>query len=85
LRLLSVAVALTNGLKDSAAAITLGRTQHYSRSHSHSRSDSAQHYSRSDSANRATFVVDRDGTVKEIVTGNEAIDPKGAVAACPVR
>jgi thioredoxin-dependent peroxiredoxin len=36
-------------------------------------------------ANRATFVVDRDGTVKEIVTGNEAIDPKGAVAACPVR
>jgi peroxiredoxin Q/BCP len=36
-------------------------------------------------ANRATFVVDRDGTVKEIVTGNDAIDPKGAVAACPVR
>jgi peroxiredoxin Q/BCP len=35
-------------------------------------------------ANRATFVVDRDGTVKEIVTGNDAIDPKGAVAACPV-
>jgi peroxiredoxin Q/BCP len=36
-------------------------------------------------ANRATFVVDRDGKVKEIVTGNDAIDPKGAVAACPVQ
>lgn len=35
-------------------------------------------------ANRATFVVDRDGTVKEIVTGGDAIDPKGAIAACPV-
>jgi peroxiredoxin Q/BCP len=34
-------------------------------------------------ANRATFVVDRDGTVKEIVTGGDAIDPKGAIAACP--
>jgi peroxiredoxin Q/BCP len=33
-------------------------------------------------ANRATFVVDRDGTVKEIVTGSDAIDPKGAIAAC---
>lgn len=34
-------------------------------------------------ANRATFVLDRDGTVKEIVTGGDAIDPKGAIAACP--
>jgi peroxiredoxin len=33
---------------------------------------------------RATFVVDRDGTVKEIATGNNAIDPSGAIAACPV-
>ncbi len=33
-------------------------------------------------ANRATFVVGRDGIVKEIVTGSAAIDPKGAVAAC---
>jgi peroxiredoxin Q/BCP len=35
-------------------------------------------------ANRATFVVGRDGTVKEIVTGGEAINPSGAIAACPV-
>jgi peroxiredoxin Q/BCP len=35
-------------------------------------------------ANRATFVVERDGKVKEIVTGNAAIDPKGAIAACPL-
>lgn len=33
-------------------------------------------------ANRATFVVERDGTVKEIITGNEAIDPQGAISAC---
>lgn len=33
---------------------------------------------------RATFVVDRDGTVKEIATGNDAIDPSGAIAACPL-
>jgi len=33
-------------------------------------------------AHRATFVVERDGTVKEIVTGSDAIDPKGAIAAC---
>jgi peroxiredoxin Q/BCP len=33
-------------------------------------------------ANRATFVVDPDGTVKEIVTGNDAINPSGAIAAC---
>lgn len=35
-------------------------------------------------ANRATFVVGQDGLVKEIVTGNDAIDPQGAIAACPV-
>jgi peroxiredoxin Q/BCP len=34
-------------------------------------------------ANRATFVVDRDGTVKEIVTGGDAINPSSAIAACP--
>ena len=33
-------------------------------------------------ANRATFVVERDGKVKEIVKGNDAIDPRGAIAAC---
>jgi peroxiredoxin Q/BCP len=36
-------------------------------------------------ANRATFVVAQDGTIKEIVTGNAAIEPAGAIAACPVR
>jgi peroxiredoxin len=35
-------------------------------------------------ASRTTFVVDRDGTVKEIVSGNDAINPSGAIAACPV-
>ena len=35
-------------------------------------------------ANRATFVVEQDGTVKEIVTGGDAINPSGAIAACPV-
>jgi thioredoxin-dependent peroxiredoxin len=36
-------------------------------------------------ANRATFVVGQDGIVKEIITGKEAIDPGGAIAACPLR
>jgi len=35
-------------------------------------------------ANRATFVLEVDGKVKEIVTGNDAINPTGAIAACPV-
>ncbi|BDG05784.1 hypothetical protein AMOR_47800 [Anaeromyxobacter oryzae] len=35
-------------------------------------------------ANRATFVLDKDGTVKQIVTGSDAIDPAGAIASCPV-
>jgi peroxiredoxin Q/BCP len=35
-------------------------------------------------ANRATFVVGQDGVVKEIVTGNDAINPAGAISACPV-
>jgi peroxiredoxin Q/BCP len=33
-------------------------------------------------ANRATFVLDRDGTVREIVSGSGAIDPSSAIAAC---
>ena len=36
-------------------------------------------------ANRATFVVDQDGTVKGVVTGGDAIDPGGAIASCPIR
>ena len=35
-------------------------------------------------ANRATFVVARDGTIKEILTGNAAVDPAGAITSCPV-
>lgn len=35
-------------------------------------------------ANRATFVVERDGRIAEIVTGNDAIDPKASIAACPL-
>ncbi len=36
-------------------------------------------------ANRASFVVDQDGTVKEIATGSDALDPTKAIAACPAR
>lgn len=36
-------------------------------------------------ANRTTFVVGQDGIVKEVVSGGEAIDPKGAIAACPLQ
>lgn len=35
-------------------------------------------------ANRATFVVDKDGTIKEIITGSDAIDPLGAIKSCPI-
>ena len=34
-------------------------------------------------ANRTTFVLEQDGKVKEIVTGNDAINPTGAINACP--
>lgn len=33
-------------------------------------------------ANRATFVIDMDGKIAEIVEGNTAIDPTGAETAC---
>jgi thioredoxin-dependent peroxiredoxin len=36
-------------------------------------------------AKRATFVIEQDGKVKEVVTGSEAIDPAGSIAACPVQ
>jgi peroxiredoxin Q/BCP len=36
-------------------------------------------------ANRTTFVLEPDGKVKEIVTGNDAINPTGAINACPVQ
>jgi len=35
-------------------------------------------------ANRATYVVNADGTIKEIIAGGAAIDPNSAIAACPV-
>jgi peroxiredoxin len=33
-------------------------------------------------ANRATFLVDKDGVIRHIEIGNTAIDPSGAHAAC---
>jgi peroxiredoxin len=33
-------------------------------------------------ANRATFVIDRDGRIQHIEEGNSAIDPTGAETAC---
>jgi peroxiredoxin len=33
-------------------------------------------------ANRATFVVDKDGIIQHIEKGSEALDPSGAGAAC---
>ncbi len=35
-------------------------------------------------AQRATFVLAQDGTIKEIVTGDAAIDPGGAITSCPL-
>ncbi len=35
-------------------------------------------------ANRATYVIGVDGIIKEIVTGNSAIDPNSAIDACPL-
>lgn len=36
-------------------------------------------------AHRTTFVIGQDGVIKEIVSGGDAINPAGAVAACPLR
>lgn len=35
-------------------------------------------------ANRTTFVLERDGTVKDVIAGGDAIDPGGAITSCPV-
>ncbi len=35
-------------------------------------------------AHRATYVVDEGGTIVEIVTGSDAIDPAGAITSCPL-
>lgn len=34
-------------------------------------------------ASRANVVLGKDGVVKEIVTGGDAVDPSTAIAACP--
>ena len=33
-------------------------------------------------ANRVTFVVDKEGVIREVIKGSAAIDPSGALAAC---
>jgi peroxiredoxin Q/BCP len=35
-------------------------------------------------AQRATYVVAQDGTIKEVVTGSAAFDPAGAITSCPI-
>jgi thioredoxin-dependent peroxiredoxin len=35
-------------------------------------------------ASRATFVLEQDGKVKSIVEGSDAINPAGAINACPM-
>ncbi len=35
-------------------------------------------------ANRATFVLEKDGSVKDVIAGSDAIDPGGAIASCPL-
>jgi peroxiredoxin len=33
-------------------------------------------------ANRVTFVIDKDGIIRHIDEGSDAIDPSGAIQAC---
>jgi len=33
-------------------------------------------------ANRVTFVIDKDGVIRHIDGGSDAIDPSGAIQAC---
>ncbi len=33
-------------------------------------------------ANRVTFVIDKQGLIRQIIRGSEAIDPSGALQAC---
>jgi peroxiredoxin Q/BCP len=35
-------------------------------------------------ANRTTFVIDENGVVQHIDQSSEALDPNGAIGACPV-
>jgi peroxiredoxin Q/BCP len=34
-------------------------------------------------ASRVTFVIGKDGTVKSVFAGKDALDPAGALGACP--
>jgi len=34
---------------------------------------------------RATFVIDPAGTIRKVLTGKDALDPTGSLAACPSR
>src|SRR5215510_4688640 len=36
-------------------------------------------------ADRVTFVIGRDGKVLKVMQGRDAIDPAGALGACPLR
>ncbi len=36
-------------------------------------------------AYRATYVIDQAGAIQSIVTGADAIDPAGAIQACPLQ
>ena len=33
-------------------------------------------------ARRVTFVIDKEGVIREVIRGREAIDPSGAIHAC---
>ena len=35
-------------------------------------------------ANRVTFVIDKDGIIRHIDEGGDAVDPSGALKACPL-
>src|SRR5215831_17483704 len=35
-------------------------------------------------ADRVTFVIDKDGKIVKTVSGKDALDPTGALAACPL-
>jgi len=36
-------------------------------------------------ASRANFVIGQDGKIAQIVEGGDAVDPNGAIAACPLK
>ena len=36
-------------------------------------------------ANRVTFVIDKQGVIREVIKGSAAIDPAGALSACSLQ